>query len=504
MMKKEIDNPILRGMYPDPSICRVNHKFYLANSTFTYVPGVPIFESEDLLTWRQIGHILDRESQLDLEGMEVSSGIFAPTLRFHKEKFYMITTNAGRGGNFYVTADKPEGPWSDPIFLPDAPGIDPSLYFEDDKCFYVGQRFKKDAKYYGDCEIWIQELDLNLSRLIGESHALWDGAAKNAVWPEGPHLYKKDDWYYLMIAEGGTAHEHSISVARSREIFGPYESCKNNPVFTHRHLGQDYPIQNIGHADLVETEDGNWYAVMLGTRMQEGKCALGRETFLVPVIWEDDWPVFYAGEGKVPVPTHYNKREKTIYWQEEPDLSCIMLRKILPPEACSVKDGKLYLRCGTESLSSTGNPSYIGVRVEEYDFSIETVMSFSPENGEEAGLVYFYNSENYVTLSVYREDDRLKKSVKAFEKGKELVLFTEECKAEEYQLRMEGCHGLMACYLNGQLCAEQVSLAAMTTEEAGGFVGCTMGVFAVSTKSGSDTQAVFDSMKVGFDEKGSI
>lgn len=301
-----------------------------------------------------------------------------------------------------------------------------------------------------------------------------------------------------MIAEGGTAHEHSVSVARSHEIYGPYESCKNNPVFTHRHLGQAYPIQNIGHADLVETEDGSWYAVMLGTRMFKEKCALGRETFLVPVTWENDWPVFYAGEGKVPVTDAIfgGKREKIITWRDEPDLSCVMLRKPLPAYLRSTENGRLHLRCGTDALSGTGNPSYIGVRVEEYDFSLETVMDFVPEDGEEAGLVYFYNAENFLTLSVGRIHNQLTQRVKITEKGKETLLFSAVCEQMQYKLRIEGQGGLMTCRIGDRLCREQIPLAAMTTEEAGGFVGCTMGVFAVTEKEQSDTKAIFDRMKI--------
>lgn len=494
-MKEEIVNPILRGMYPDPSICRVENRYYLANSTFTYVPGVPVFESEDLYNWKQIGNILDREEQLDLDGLEVSSGIFAPTLRYHKGTFYMITTNAGRGGTFYVTAKKPEGPWSAPVFLPEAEGIDPSLFFEDDKCFYIGQRFKKDAKYYGDCEIWIQELDLERGRLVGEAYAVWDGAAKNAIWPEGPHLYKKDEWYYLMIAEGGTAHEHSVSVARSRKIFGPYESCKNNPVFTHRHLGKKYPIQNIGHADLVETKEGDWFAVMLGTRMLNGRCALGRETFLVPVIWEDDWPVFYAGEGKVPLTPVQERREKIIAWKNQLDISCVMLRKQLPKTGYKLPDGRLHLRCLPDQLNASGTPAYIGVRVEEYDFSMETVMEFTPKSGEEAGLVYYYNAEHYISLSVV-EDEGVFCRIRRVVKGKETILYQRTCTENRFLLHMKSRMGKMDCFVNGTMCGEQISLEPMTTEEAGGFVGCTMGVYAVTKNSASDTWAVFDSVRI--------
>lgn len=503
MKIEQIANPILRGMHPDPTICRVESKYYLATSTFAYAPGVPVFESNDLLHWQQIGNILDREHQMDYKDMGMSDGTYAPTIRYHDGTFYMITTNPRRGGNYYVTAEKPEGPWSEPVFLPEAEGIDPSLYFEGDKCYYIGQREKKNAQYYGDCEIWISELDLEKKKLVGEKVSLWDGAAKHAIWPEGPHLYKKSGWYYLVIAEGGTAHEHSVSVARSREIFGPYESCKNNPVFTHRHLGMDYPIQCMGHTDLVEAEDGSWYAVMLGVRMLNRKGALGRETFLVPVTWEDNWPVFAVGEGRIPVKdtTFSSKKEKTVCWQDDLDLSCMMLRKILPRERRRTKDGRLYLKCSADTLSGTGNPSYIGVRVEEYCFDISTVMEFAPQEGEEAGLAYFYNAENYLTLSVCCRENRLQQKICAVEKGREKILLLESCKCEvgnqgKYTLHMEGRQGKMTCIVNGAQCAKEIPLDAMTIEEAGGFVGCTMGVYAVTTDENSETQAIFDRLKI--------
>ena len=211
-------NPILNGFYPDPSICRVGDDFYLATSSFVYAPGVPIFHSRDLAHWEQIGNILDRETQLPVDGAEISDGIYAPTIRYHEGTYYMITTNVSYGGNFIVTAEKPEGPWSEPYYLgDDAPGIDPSLFFDDDgRCYYVGTRPNPEGvRYNGDWEIWVQELDLGQMKLVGESMAIWKGAVKDVIWPEGPHLYKKDGYYYLLHAEGGTGPEHSISVARS-------------------------------------------------------------------------------------------------------------------------------------------------------------------------------------------------------------------------------------------------------------------------------------------------
>ena len=238
-------NPILSGFYPDPSICRVGEDYYLVTSSFVYAPGVPIFHSRDLAHWEQIGNILDRPSQLCVENEEISRGIFAPTIRYHEGTFYMITTNVSHGGNFIVTAQDPAGPWSDPYYLgEEAVGIDPSLFFDDDgRCYYCGTRPNPEGvRYNGDWEIWIQELDLGTMKLKGRSMAIWKGAVKGCIWPEGPHIYKINGYYYLMHAEGGTGPEHSITIARSTELFKWFEGCPRNPIFTHRNLGMDYPV----------------------------------------------------------------------------------------------------------------------------------------------------------------------------------------------------------------------------------------------------------------------
>ena len=251
-------NPILPGFYPDPSICRVDDDYYLVTSTFAYFPGVPIFHSKDLIHWEQIGNILERESQLPLGKSGVSEGIFAPTLRYHDGTFYMITTHVSNPlGNFIVTAKDPAGPWSDPYPLGSS-GIDPSLFFDDDgKCYYCGTQPRREgSRYFGDNEIYIQELDLNTMKLTGESYPAWHGALRHVEWPEGPHIYKKDGYYYLMISEAGTGHHHAISIARSKSLFEPFEGCPYNPIMTHRHLGWNYSIVNVGHP---ETANGGWF-----------------------------------------------------------------------------------------------------------------------------------------------------------------------------------------------------------------------------------------------------
>ena len=282
-------NPVLPGFYPDPSVCRVNEDYYLVNSSFQYFPGVPIFHSKDLIHWEQIGNVLDRESQLPLAKANAWGGIYAPTIRYNEGKFYMISTNVSGKGNFFVTAENPAGPWSEPVWLEQG-GIDPSLYWEDGKCYYCSN--PKDG-------IYLCEIDDITGKQLTESKLLWRG--DGGRYPEAPHIYKINGWYYLMIAEGGTEYGHSETIARSRNIYGPYESNPDNPILCNqRQHSQSCEIQGTGHADLVQAHDGSWWAVCLAFRRQNGDHhLLGRETFLVPVEWNSQgWPVF-NGNGSV-------------------------------------------------------------------------------------------------------------------------------------------------------------------------------------------------------------
>ena len=308
-MSKKIINPILSGFYPDPSVCVANGKFYLVNSSFSYFPGLPIFESSDCCEWTQIGNIIDQDSQLNFSGQGVSRGLFAPTIRYNNGKFYCICTQVDRIGNFFVTADKPEGPWSDPIVIEGAEGIDPSLFFDDDgTVWYIGTRpAPEGCKYNGNWEIWIQQIDINTGKLLGDSKGIWRGALKDCVWPEGPHIYKIDGMYYLLHAEGGTGPDHAVCVARCATIDGEWEGKKSNPILTHRHLGKSAGVVYVGHADLFCDNNNRWWMVCLASRpygQGENRCCnMGRATFLVPVKWEDGWPVamsqMYSGEKAV-------------------------------------------------------------------------------------------------------------------------------------------------------------------------------------------------------------
>ncbi|XVV00494.1 glycoside hydrolase family 43 protein [Actinosynnema sp. CA-248983] len=290
----EFTNPVLPGLHPDPSVCRVGEDYYLACSSFEYFPGVPIFHSRDLVHWTQIGNALDRPSQLRLPlDSPSSAGVYAPTLRHHDGRFWLITTNVSGGGNFLVTATDPAGPWSEPVPLPDLHGIDPDLAWDDDGTCW--------CTVAGVSQVRIDPLT---GRVLGTQERIWSGGP-GAKAPEAPHLHRIGDHWYLLIAEGGTERGHAVSIARAPTPSGPFEPCPANPVLTHR--GTDEPIQNTGHADLVQGPDGSWWMVLLGVRPRGGTPGwhvLGRETFLAPVTWEDGWPVVgpLGLEGNVPWP----------------------------------------------------------------------------------------------------------------------------------------------------------------------------------------------------------
>lgn len=288
--------PLLPGFYPDPSICRAGDDLYLVNSSFEYVPGVPLFHSRDLLHWTQLGHVLDRPSQLRLTpGLAgASGGIFAPTIRHHDGTFYLITTNvaeAGRG-HLIVRTQDPAGPWSDPVYTAGATGIDPDLAWDTAGTCYLTWC----APTRG---IFQATVDPGTGELRSAPRLLWPGTGLADT--EGPHLYRRADWWYLVVAEGGTGRGHGVSVARSRRPTGPFEPHSDNPVFSHRSTG--HPVQHTGHADLVELADGRWAMVYLGVRPRgafPGFHVNGRETFLAAVDWRDDWPVVVEDQFTVP------------------------------------------------------------------------------------------------------------------------------------------------------------------------------------------------------------
>ena len=385
------ENPVIPGFYPDPSVCRVGDDYYLVNSTFEYYPGVPVFHSKDLVHWEQIGHCIHREDQIDGE-----INIFAPTIRHHNGTFYMITTNVTHGGNFYVTANDPAGPWSDPVWI-DMPEIDPDLFFDDNgKAYVITSTFE------------LAEIDIETGELLTERKKIWNSTGGR--YPEAPHIYKKDGFYYLMAAEGGTEEAHMVTIARSHNIWGPYINNPSNPIATHvNYAGMGRPIQGIGHADMIQAHDHSWWMVLHGYRSVTGyppHHILGRETCLAPVTWpEGGWPVV-NGNGtisremthptlpQVPLApgrgrTDFESRRLGLEWNyiQPPDEEYFKL---------SSEAGTLSLTGSGREIGDKGNPTFVGRRLTDQQFSATARMHFDPKNeNEEAGMVLLNNGSHF-------------------------------------------------------------------------------------------------------------
>jgi alpha-N-arabinofuranosidase len=428
----EYQNPILTGFYPDPSITRAGDYYYLVNSTFAYFPGSPVHRSSDLVHWTQIGNVIDRPSQLKFDSLGISRGVFAPTIEFHDGTFYVLNTCVDCGGNYLVTARDPAGPWSEPVWLRGIGGIDPSLFFDDDGKVYI---LNNDAPvgrplYEGHRAIWIQEFDPATNRPFGPRSVIINGGvdlSKKPIWIEGPHLTRVNGWYYLTAAEGGTAVGHSQVVLRSREVRGPYQPYAGNPILTQRSLDPNRPdpVTSAGHADMVLTQNGEWWATFLAVRPYEGDFYnTGRETFLLPVHWTDDgWPVILPEGQRVPyrharpklprspepaVPTTGNFTLRDEF--DGPELAPYWLRIRTPRERWydfTAHRGSLTLRARPQHLGKRAQPSYIGRRQQHLNATATTVMTYAPARpGDRAGLAAFQNDDFYYLMSVAMEDGR--------------------------------------------------------------------------------------------------
>lgn len=436
-MPVTIRNPIIPGFYPDPSICRVGEDFYLVCSSFELCPGIPLFHSRDLLHWEQLCHVMTPENGFHVEKNTFNGGVMAPTIRYHNGTFYVINCNFADGGNFIVTAKNPAGPWSEPHWLTDVPGIDASIFFDGDgQCYIMGTADNWPDGNGGLRQgIWAAKYDMERFRMAGDPVALWGGALAGAASPEAPHIYHIGDYYYLLIAEGGTEYFHAATVARSRQVFGPYEAYRGNPVLTMRHLGARAAIQNAGHADLVELPDGSWYAVFLASRLIGGKSKnLGRETFLCPIRWEDDWPLFTPDTGKVeweyPAPGSAADNAAVSpaasatpqAFRDDfsgPELALCWCFWGTPYEKFwSLNHSSLQLRCLPQSLiepltpmsmglekSRTSFVSFIAHRREQPHCRFTTRMRFTPEGAESAGLAVVQAMNHQLHLQLARSAD---------------------------------------------------------------------------------------------------
>lgn len=422
MAESTFQNPILSGFYPDPSICRVGEDYYLATSSFCYFPGIPIFHSRDLIHWEQLGHAIHRADQLDYSHSAHSEGLWAPTLRHHKGRFYLVNTMVRDGReavrqNFIVTAENPAGPWSNPVIIQGADGIDPSLFFDDDgSIWYCGNFICPQKPYDGHHGLYLCRLDNETLQFAGERKVLWDGDDTHCKWLEAPHIYKVEGRYYLLAAEGGTFHNHSVVMARSDRIDGDYEVCRRNPILTHRQLSPEHPIAVTGHGDLVQTQSGEWWMVLLAVRPYEGgQFNLGRETFLVPMRWEQDgWLAVDNANGLVNeqerlprlVPVRY-PRPSPIDNFEETTLGLAWNRfRSMDGGTHSLTARPGFLRLYTRPAAlgeDCTTPAFIGHRQQHKQIGGGTVMEFSPEGGEEAGLALVQSNEFHYLFTLKRE-----------------------------------------------------------------------------------------------------
>jgi xylan 1,4-beta-xylosidase len=495
-------NPILPGFYPDPSICRVGDDYYLATSSFEYFPGVPIFHSRDLIHWRQIGHALTRESQLTLGSAPSSQGIFAPTLRYHQGTFYLVTTNVTEGGSFYVTTRDPSGPWSDPVWLREKSfGMDPSLFFDDDGRVYYTR--------HGGLErggVYQAELHLATGRLDAEARQIWAGTG--GVWPEGPHLFKKDGRYYLMISEGGTSTGHMITIARSSSPFGPFEPYAQNPILTHRDRASE-PIQATGHGDLVQTPSGHWWLVFLGVRRWDGEHHhLGRETFLAPVEWNaEGWPVV---NGNAPISLEMSDAglPPRSPWPDEPprddfnapqlDLAWNFLRN---PKSGSwslqERPGFLRLHGSAASLDEVAAPAFVGRRQRHHRSAASASLEFSPTSeGQRAGLTVRANEANHYDLIVTRVGSGRRAQLWTRVLGQTTLVAEQPVAEGAIELAVEAFPDHYA-FSFGERGAPARPLgsaptAPLSTESAGGFTGVYFGMFASTGGNEKMPPADFD------------
>ena len=541
--QENFTNPILRGGHPDPSICRVGNDFYIVNSSFEYFPALPIHHSTDLVNWELVGYGLDRASQVfspvNLVDVQQQGGIHAPSIRYHKGLFYIVVTNVYSPKdpsketemvNFIITAEDPSGPWSDPHVIANAPGIDPDIFFDEDgSVWFVGTHDVGDPNKNGIGEIWVQELDLNSWELKGERFSVWAGACGGCC-VEGPHIYKRDGMYYLMVAEGGTSRNHSVMMAISDNIRGPYQSNPKNPILTSRHLSNNNWVHSTGHADLVELQDGRWYMVALGIRNDlMGTSNMGRESHLIPVNWEtavsgweevEDglwqpieyyWPVCAPDTGKVernaPLPFAsssqiYSDVFYDTFESEKLDLAWNFRRfptnvffKLLP----SKSKLRLYLNSAKFALRESYN--LMGFRQKESDFSYEAKMSFNPKNNlSEAGISIFQQDDNYLNFTLVLEETQPKIVLNYQESGKEVsVLLKKEVKGYSGEIIFQiisknDRYQYAYSFDNGQSFQEfYASDASLVLCK--GYIGTNLGVYATSASETTYDFVDFDWVK---------
>ena len=495
---------------------KVDADYYLVNSSFTHYPGIPIFHSRDLINWTQIGNVIDRPDMLDFSGLTVSRGVFAPTIEFHGGVFYVINTCVDCGGNFVVTATDPAGPWSDPIWLPHIGGIDPSLFFDEDGKVYIlnNDAPEGEPRYEGHRAVWIREVDAQTFEPVSDAVVAVNGGldlSEQPVWIEGPHLYKVDGKYVLSAAEGGTGPQHSQVILIAKSPLGPFTPHPDNPILTQRDLPEDRaePITSVGHADFTQDSEGNWWAVFLGTRPYQGnEYNTGRETFLMPVSWDNgipritkpgdviphviDRPALPA-QPKAPLPLTGNFTYTDEFEEEVLPLHWLTVR-IPAQKAYRLENGELVLEARADGVGSPGQPSFLARRQQHTNAEAYTEVSFVPEDSDdEAGIAAFQNDAAYYALGLSMSEDgkaivRLRKRAgDATDKDGEIVAEVPAAAplGASLKLRIVSRGPEIDFYQAARGDDwEPVALGEdstiLSTEKAGGFVGTLLGVYAQS------------------------
>lgn len=495
------NNPIIRGFNPDPSICRVGDDFYLVTSSFEYFPGLPIYHSKDLINWRQIGHCLDRESQLPLHDSPASGGLFAPSIRYHDGLFYVICTNVSGGGNFYCTSSDPTGPWSEPIWV-NIDSIDPDIFWDEDgKTYFVTQ---------GNEGIRVTEIDIKTGKVLGPENLVWGGIGGR--FPEAPHIYKKDGYYYLLLGEGGTEYAHSATIGRSKNLLGPYESCPMNPIITHcNRAGQGSPIQGIGHADFVQAADGSWWTVFLGFRVTQVYSyyhVLGRETFLAPVDWpKGGWPQV-NGNGTVsldmnvptlrPQPfdkplsrTDFNETKLGFDWQ-------YFRNPIKENYSLTEQKGKLRISTSPYTLDDTKPASAILRRQTEHDFEASTNIELnSAAENEEAGITLIQTNSHHYDFFIRKDKEKYILQLRVKVGSLNYIAAEQKLKSNKINLKIVGTplqYSFQYSDSQNGIYNElgKLDTRYLSTEVAGGFTGVMIGLYTSSNGKPTKAKAYFD------------
>lgn len=521
---RTIHNPVLTGFYPDPSVTRGADGYYMVNSTFGYFPGIPIFYSPDLTGWKQIGHVLHRPEQVQFTDLRLANqATYAPAIEYHDGTYYVACTEVVGRGNYIVKATDPAGPWSEPFLLPEVQGIDPSLFFDEDgRAWLVYNSGAPDNNplWDGHCTIRLVEMDMETMQVISEPVILVNGGVnidEKPVWIEGPHLYKVDGRYYLSAAEGGTELNHSQVIFRSDAITGPYLPWEQNPILTQRDLDPERknPVTSTGHADMIQDLAGNWWAFFLGCRPYEGNhFNTGRETFMAPVKWVEGWPVINPDHMEIqqsypftaalprldepqPLQGSFVRREQF----DTPQLSHHWVRiRADRGEWFEVDttDSTLRIELLPAGRMQGGVPSYLAQRQQHINGHAATALSFSPAGEDQkAGIAVLQNEERFYYLCKSLEQGA--PMVQLYQSGRGndpqgMTLLASAPLGGDRSLRLRiGAERTRYRFFfseeqegdNWQQLGEEQDARYLSTQNAGGFVGCTYGLWALTLKDES-------------------